>query len=456
LTASVSAPSAFIPGYLSVRDLTSKQPLFSFPGPVTTNYSFRSLGGNVPLNKAYQQTALAVDLNNDGYLDAVLLNETDTAGSLSAVDFYFNEGGRSLTRAKQGPTVNNYNGYTAMGEGDFNADDVADLVLYDMDDNRIDIYYGNGNGSFPAKPSAELSLGTPPLSSVIYTADFNEDGTIDFAFDDGGQFVVIPNNGDGTFGQPILSSDGSTQGDGGENGKLLITSKDGHTDVVMPGDYDEVFLLKGHGDGTFTSTRYDVSGDYDLSVAVLDLNEDGYDDLMLGSTPIYSADNPMPGGYPTIFISDGNGKLASSSAPVLPYPAVNLLALPYGVLATDNGGHFSLLQPDSGGAYPMSNFSISPHPPGQQDGANLPMIAAGDFKASGLSGFLLDTGQEDGGFSGYSGLQAYSASAISVMTIQQSGFTFPTPQTLLGLYHPGGNAAFISSDSQQVTVPGTN
>jgi hypothetical protein len=302
----------------------------------------------------------------------------------------------------------------------------------------------------------ELNLGTAPLGSVIYTADFNEDGTIDFAFDDGGQFVVVPNNGDGTFGQPIFSSDGSTQGDGGENGKLLITSKDGHTDVVMPGDYDEVFLLKGHGDGTFTSTRYDISGDYDLSVAVLDLNEDGYDDVMIGSTPIYSADNPMPGGYPTILISDGNGNLVAGNAPVLPYPAVNLLALPYGVLATDNGGHFSLLQPDSEQEFSVTNFSISPHQAGQMDSADLPVIAGGDFNAIGLSGFVMDTGQQDGGFSGYSGLQAYSASAISTMTVQENGFTYPTPQTILGLYHPAGNSAFISSDSKDVVVPGTN
>jgi hypothetical protein len=449
LIASVTAPSAFIPGYLSVRNLTSKLPLYSLSGPVSTTYSYNAVGRPVTVNNLYPLNTITVDLNNDGYPDVVMLAGT-------SVNFYFNLGGTALNKATHGPTVAAGNSsISAIGVGDFNADDIPDLILYTQN-NQFSIFYGNGDGSFPAKPSVQFSINGNyggPLSGNIYTADFNEDGTIDFAYDDGGQFVVFPNNGDGTFGQPIISQDGLTDGGAGETGVLFYGDAGNHVDFAMPsGATPHVAILQGHGDGTFTPTLYDVSVPYDLSIAAIDLNLDGFEDIVVGALPYPPNVEGLPN-VATVLVSNGAGSFSGGSLG-FPEPAADLLALPYGLLVTDEWGNYTLVQPSATGNFATNNFviTVATHVPNPQ--SNVPLFTAGDFNASGLWGFLL--GRDPSPEESFYALQAVSASAISTMTVQQSGYSFPTSQVLLGLYHPAGySTSFESTDSKEVTVPGT-
>jgi Bacterial Ig-like domain (group 3)/FG-GAP-like repeat len=447
LIASVTAPSAFIPGYLSVRDLTSKLPVYSLAGPVSTTYSYKGVGKAVTVQNLNPLNVVTVDLNNDGYPDVVLLDN-----SVGRVNLYFNLGGTGLNKATHGPTVEGQPNIAAVGVGDFNADDIPDLILY-TDNNQFSIFYGTGDGSFPAKPSVQFTINGNyggPLSGNLYTADFNEDGTIDFAYDDGGQFVVFPNNGDGTFGQPIISQDGLTDGGAGETGILFYGDKGNHVDFAMPsGATPHVAILQGHGDGTFTPTLYGVFTPYDLSIAAIDLNLDGFEDIVIGSAPNLGGSADMA----TALVSDGEGSFSEGSLG-FPEPAADLLALTSGLLVTDAWGNYTLLQPSATGNYATNNFVMPvpthvPHPD-----SNVPLLTAGDFNASGSPGFVLarDPSSNDTFYA----LQAVSASAISTMTVQQSGYSFPTSQVLLGLYHPAGyGTSFKSTDSKEVTVPGT-
>ena len=455
LRASVTAPSPFIPGYLSVRDLTSKLPLYSLSARVSTTYRYRSVGKPVAMNNLYPWNVITTDLNNDGYPDVVILDIQ------SNVNFYFNAGGKGLTPATPGPTVASQGAVSAIGVADFNADDIPDLILYD--NNEFNIYYGVGDGSFPAKPSVQFTINGPyggPLSGNIYTADFNEDGTIDFAYDDGGQFVVFPNNGDGTFGQPIISQDGLTDGGAGETGVLFYGDKGNHVDFAMPsGATPHVSILQGHGDGTFTPTLYSVNVPYDLSIAAIDLNLDGFEDIVIGGYP----NPPNVQGLPnltTVLLSNGDGSFSDGTCEV-PEPAADLLALPYGLLITDEWGNYTLMQTSATGNNAMQNFVIRVATDFPYPQSNVPLFTAGDFNASGLPGFLLGT--DPSGIGTASGteeffdLQAVSASATSTMTVHQSGYSFPTAQVLLGRYHPAGyGTSFESTNSKEVTVPGTN
>jgi hypothetical protein len=102
----------------------------------------------------------------------------------------------------------------------------------------------------------------------------------------------------------------------------------------------------------------------------------------------------------------------------------------------------------------MTTFVIPQVNNNQQAFQDYPLVAAGDFNASGLMGFVLDTGELNSPYyDQYTGMQTYAPTATSTMTIQQSGFSFKNADTLLGLYHPGGNAAFVSSDSKTVQAP---
>lgn len=68
--------------------------------------------------------------------------------------------------------------YVDMGAGDFNGDGDLDLAVLNSDNNRVDVYYGDGNGAFGSASSIDLGYGT---LRRIEVGDLNNDGTDDMA-----------------------------------------------------------------------------------------------------------------------------------------------------------------------------------------------------------------------------------------------------------------------------------
>jgi len=151
---------------------------------------------------------------------------------------------------------------SAVAAGDFNGDGKLDLAIAGNDGNNdtVDVYPGNGNGTFgaPIHTVGPQDIGSP-VSLLV--ADFNADGKLDLAFS--------------TF-----------NGDGND-------SPDG-------------YVLLGKGDGTFTQSG---SGDFYGYVAAAsgDINGDGFPDLVTtGSVPAY----PIP--ETVIYLADGLGNFNQS------------------------------------------------------------------------------------------------------------------------------------------------
>ncbi|MGD0757972.1 MAG: FG-GAP-like repeat-containing protein [Candidatus Sulfotelmatobacter sp.] len=203
---------------------------------------------------------------------------------------------------------------------DLNGDGKPDLVVVEGD-NMFSVLLGNGDGTFQSPVS--YSTGGPWASSVAI-ADLNGDGKLDVVF--AGYIVgrdgvvgVLLGNGDGTFLTPLSYSTGA----GGDAAVAIADlNGDGHPDVVVASecltsgcshgaDPGGVSVLLGNGDGTFQATANYGSGGWDAtSIAIGDLNGDGYPDLAVSNLCQLSANCPVEGAPPgevSVLLGNGDG-----------------------------------------------------------------------------------------------------------------------------------------------------
>ena len=160
----------------------------------------------------------------------------------------------------------------SLAAGDFNGDGVTDLAVTTFGSVRM--LNGQAGGTLQAGASYVLGLGSAAAG------DFNGDGHLDLAgsvFTSTFAYVAEPwlNNGNGTFQAPILISGAgvtlSTQATGDFNG-------DGIPDLVTASGQVEL----GLGDGRFgdVTTLTFLSGS---SVAAVDANGNGTVDVLVGN-----------------------------------------------------------------------------------------------------------------------------------------------------------------------------
>jgi hypothetical protein len=162
--------------------------------------------------------------------------------------------------------------------GDFNNDTKADLAVVNNINNKVSILLGDGAGGFPlpsgSNTYAEFPVGRSPLGAAA--GDFDGDGNLDLAVanfrDD--TVTILMGHGDGTFtaGSPIPVGDGPIFIAVGN----FNDSTDGFLDLAVANHgSDNVSILLGNGDGTFTSPGSPIQvGDQPVSIAVGNFNSD--------------------------------------------------------------------------------------------------------------------------------------------------------------------------------------
>jgi len=155
--------------------------------------------------------------------------------------------------------------------GDFDGDGKIDLVVNSSDNQYL--WLGNGDGTF------RLGATYPTIGSdfSLYSADMNLDGKLDLV-NQGyipNQIIVEVGNGDGTFDSPF------TYKITGLTSQYAIADVNGDRfPDVMTADGANVRVYIGNGDGSLTHTQsYPLSRS--SSVTVGDLTGDGIPDLLV-------------------------------------------------------------------------------------------------------------------------------------------------------------------------------
>jgi FG-GAP-like repeat len=205
-----------------------------------------------PVTMGYSRWLTAGDVNGDGKADVVIADGTgvnNQTGNSEITVLLGNGDGTFRLEGHYAAPATADGGFDGNGAGDVvNPEDVmvADLnhdgkldVVESLYDHSIDVFIGNGDGSF----QAAVGYSTGQYPRAVVAADVNGDGKVD---------LVVDNVGVGPGGAVVLE-----EGD-------------------VPGS---IAVLYGNGDGTFQGPLQYTSIYYPGWVAVGDFNGDGLPDV---------------------------------------------------------------------------------------------------------------------------------------------------------------------------------
>jgi hypothetical protein len=315
-------------------------------------------------------TGIAVgDFNGDGKLDVVTANTIDNTISVLMGR------GDGTFQAPVNYTVGMHPVRIAVGA--LHGGTLPDLVVANNASNSVTVLLNNGNGTF--RTGATVSTDTGPRSLVL--ADFNGDGKLDLAVacSDGYSSFnidVFLGNGDGTFGpkRQLASHEWGALGPS----DLVVGdfNRDGKLDIVSANDGYTVTYFQGNGDGTFLTGVGSPSNHRNVGILASDLRGVGILDLV-------SAGNTY--GWVTVMRGNGNGTFqapqgygfsGSNSAGAADFRGTGKPDL---VVVDDSGDTLTTLLNAGDGTFPTTQTYPLANGPGAQ-GAGL---AVGDFTGDG-------------------------------------------------------------------------
>ena len=225
-------------------------------------------------------TAIAMgDFNGDGIPDLAVAGTTATGG---AVNILQGGGTGAFTNVTtSGIAVGN--GPSSIVTGDLNGDGSLDFAVANLTDNTISVMLGNGSGTtFTAAAGSPFSTGAGTSPAAIAVADFNGDGQLDLAVAESNvkRVDIFKGNGDGTFS--LLAGAPTT----GTTPVAIVAgdfNADGKTDFAVTNKSDNtVTIMLGSGSGTVftagTSSPFAV-GTTPVAITAGDFNGDGSVDL---------------------------------------------------------------------------------------------------------------------------------------------------------------------------------
>ncbi|HKM67278.1 MAG TPA: VCBS repeat-containing protein [Candidatus Acidoferrum sp.] len=338
-------------------------------------FTVKDLTGSVTITSP----ALAADFNNDGKLDVVAAVGQTVYVLLGNGDGTFAEG--RGTSAPAGTSV------TGIQVADVNGDGIPDLIVTGSKGASTAFtatMLGSGNGYFQTPVETDFAGVHIPPSVVL--ADLNGDGVLDLAFASGMSVQTLLGNGDGTFRLGPSTTLNQIPFAVVATGDF---NKDGHADLVVTvydlfsTGLDFAVVLPGNGDGSFGSTL-PVSGSGSslvgsITAAVGDFNGDGNLDIVTGIQTVGSTIQGI------LQVSLGNGDGTFSTG--VNVPNVGSVTTP--VLVTDLNGD-GILDLVTGG-YGYFGRGDGTFPTNQGSTGTPTYVFAGDFNGDGYPDLLDET-----------------------------------------------------------------
>jgi hypothetical protein len=227
---------------------------------------------NVP-TRAYG--GLGSDFDRDGWLDLAIVNEE--SGDLRV--FKNRADGSGLYDPFLQPPTPIGDVASPNEPGDFNNDGLPDATTANVADNTVSILLGHGDGTF--EPQQVVAVGGSPHGLAVLDADGDGDPDIATANTSGNNVSLILNIGNGVFGPAITFNAGG-------NGEYSLgagdMNNDGIDDLVVGTQTDQtIHVLRGNGDGTFTHVSSRPAGGATWQLPLGDVDRDGNLDVATGN-----------------------------------------------------------------------------------------------------------------------------------------------------------------------------
>ena len=304
------------------------------------------------------------DFNRNQILDLAVVNSGGHSFSFykGNGDGTFNE--QLVYKTGRGPIC--------LAAEDYNKDGYKDIAVLNYEDQTIQIFLNTKLGSFK-KTNKTLKPGKIPINMI--SSDFNNDGSPDIAVTMRFyQVVILLGKGNGFFYAPV------TFNVKGQPTGIVVGdyNKDDNIDIAvgLAGSGNTgVQILWGKGDGKFDGSKVFKGGKQPLTVVNIDVNNDGYLDLVTSSNSLHALTTLInnkdktfsslrdfaSGNFPKFvvaadFTGDGFEDIAVSNA-------------------TDDQISISLGKGDGTFTYPPIYHHVNEHPQG---------MAVGDFNGDGL------------------------------------------------------------------------
>jgi hypothetical protein len=150
----------------------------------------------------YPDRMVVADFNNDGAPDIAFFQRT-AADYSASISFLWNNGDGTFRPYSVSSDLTLFMGGHMLVGGDFNSDDLTDLAALDCPKSgegcQVDIYLSNGDGTFRLSDTPKW-----PLMTGLVAIDLNKDGKLDLATTSSNpaRGVIFSGNGDGTFAAP--------------------------------------------------------------------------------------------------------------------------------------------------------------------------------------------------------------------------------------------------------------